>query len=261
MPTGKKGASTTTKRASTPSTRTGTGSSKRAGNGHASSHMLANLEEGFVAELSNMLYAERELLKVLPKLAHSASSGRLRDALEWHTEQTEEQVTRLESVFKYFGHKPGTEVCEGMQGILAECKDLLQKTGQGPVRDAMIIAATQKAEHYEIAAYGTLCSWADQLREDPAVRLLEETLYEKKATDRNLTRIAESLSNPDAERGEGHYGREAREGSRFVDQRRFGRQEDDWQAREFGEHARMRAEPPYDEHARGRSGREKRYSE
>ena len=208
------------------------GSQKRSGNGHSSTDMLENLEDAFFSELSDMLYAEREFQKVLPKLAQSASSRRVRDALEWHADQADEQVMRLENVFKQLGHKAEAETCEGMQGILTECKELFQKSGQGPVRDALIIAATQKADHYAIATYGTLCAWADQLGEDRALRLLDETLYEKKTADRTLSRVAESLANPQAERGSG----------RGYDERRS-RGEQDWRGSE------------YDDRSRGRSGR------
>ena len=233
------------------------GSRKRSGNGRSGTHMVTNLEDGFLAELADMLFAERELLKVLPKLSQAATSRRLRDALEWHTEQTEQQVMRLQNIFKLFGRKEEVETCEGMQGILEECKDLLQKTGPGPVRDAMIIAATQKAEHYEIAAYGTLCSWADQLGEDQVVDLLAETLHEEKATDRNLSRIAEMMANPQAERGESRYGRQESFGYGREQQGRGGRQE-------WGESEAMSArsrEPRFEDRSRGRSGREKRYED
>jgi ferritin-like metal-binding protein YciE len=212
--------------------------------------MVTNLEDGFLAELADMLFAERELLKVLPKLSQAASSRRLRDALEWHAEQTEQQVMRLQNVYKLFGRKEETETCEGMQGILEECKDLLQKTGPGPVRDAMIIAATQKAEHYEIAAYGTLCSWADQLGEDQVVDMLAESLHEKKAADRNLSRIAEMNANPQAE----HGGRGDRFGFDREPQGR-GRQE----GRES--YAMSDRTPRFEDRSRGRSGREKRYED
>lgn len=241
MPT--KQTRTTARRTTTRKSATGTKSgstSKRTGNGRSGTHMVASLEESFLAELADMLYAEREVQKVLPKLAQSTTSRRLRDVLEWQSELKEEQVERLEDVFKVFNRKPETEVCEGMQGILAECRDLVQKTGPGPVRDAMIIAATQKAAHYEIAAYGTLCSWAEHLGEDHAVRLLEESLLEQKSTDRNLTRIAESFSNPQADR----FGREERGRGGYSDERRFGV-----------------GRQPEDE-GRGRmASREKRYSE
>jgi len=237
MPTTQKRAAksaTKSKRTSSGRSKGSTGSQKRSGNGHSSTNMLENLEDAFTAGLSDMLFAEREFQKVLPKLASSATSRQVRDALQWHEDQSEEQVMRLENVFKQLGHKPEAETCEGMQGILSECKELFQQTGQGPVRDALIIAATQKADHYAIATYGTLCAWADQLEEDRALRLLDESLYEKKTADRTLSRVAESLANPRAERG----------GS----------------ARGYGDDRRSRNEQgsrgfEYDDRPRGRSGR------
>ena len=184
----------------TSSGRSQSGQHKRAGNGHTQGgHMVQNLEEGFLAELADMLHGERQILKFLPKLAESVSSRRLREAIEMHAEQTEDQVMRLERVFRLFDRKPQVEVCEGLQGIIAEGREILHKTGQGPVRDAMIVAAAQKVEHYEIASYGTLCAWADQLEEREALDLLEQTLIEEKTTDRNLSRIAEGFANQSAD--------------------------------------------------------------
>jgi ferritin-like metal-binding protein YciE len=225
---------TTSKQTSSDRSKGSTGTQKRSANGHSSTHMLENLEDALTAGLSDMLYAEREFQKVLPKLASSAASRRVRDVLEWHAEQSEEQVMRLENVFKQLGHKAEAEPCEGMQGILSECKELFQKTGQGPVRDALLIAATQKADHYAIATYGTLCAWADQLEEDRVLRILDESLYEKKTADRTLSRVAEMLSNPQAERGGSSRG--------SGDERRS-RGEQEWRGSD------------YDERSRGRSGR------
>ena len=251
----------------------GSTSQKRTGNGHSPKHMLADLEDAFIAELADMLHAEQELAKVLPKLAQAAGTPKLRDALEWHTEQTEQQANRLQRVFQSFARKPQTEVCEGMQGIVSECNDLLRKSGSGPVRDAMIIAATQKALHYEMAAYGTLCAWAEELEVDDAVRLLEDTLREKKGADRTLTRIAESFANPQAERDEGRYrgseGRFGRDRERgewrgYEEERHFGRPHEDWGRRESGEPGRMLYDEPgprYGSRTRGGSGRERRYDE
>ena len=146
---------------------------------------------------------------------------------------------RLENVFKQLGHKAEAETCEGMQGILTECKELFQKTGQGPVRDALIISAAQKADHYAIATYGTLCAWADQLEEDRALRLLDESLYEKKTADRTLSRVAETLANPQAERAS----------ARGYENERRVRGEQEWRGSE------------YEERPRGRSGRDRRYED
>jgi ferritin-like metal-binding protein YciE len=161
--------------------------------------MIQTLEEGFVSELADTLHAERQLVKVLPRMAQGASGSFLREVLERHAEETEDHIARLEQVFEMMGHKPHTEVCEGMQGILIEGRELMQKTGPGPVRDAMIISAAQKVEHYEICAYGTLCAWADEMGEGRVLRLLEQSLFEEHGADRRLTQVAESIANPRAD--------------------------------------------------------------
>jgi ferritin-like metal-binding protein YciE len=189
---------------SMPGRGSSTTTQKRAGNGHTQSHQMINdLEDGFFGELADMLHGERQILQALPKLAQAASSPRLREAFEVHLEQTQHQVERLEKVFKLFGRRAQTEKCEGLQGIIEEGNELLQKTSEGPVRDAMLIAAAQKVEHYEIASYGTLCAWAEQLNAYDAVRLLEETLHEEKTADKILNRVAESFANQQAQRGRG----------------------------------------------------------
>ena len=236
------------------------GHHKRSGNGHTQTHMVENLEEGFLAELADMLHAERQILKVLPKMAESASSRRLREAFEDHLEQTEDQIMRIEQVFKLFDRKPQVEVCEGMQGIITEGKEVLQKTGPGPVRDAMIIAAAQKVEHYEITSYGTLCSWAEELGEREALELLEQTLREEKQTDRNLSRIAEGFANERAEerRGESQgwrsRGGERSRGERYEDERNE-RSRGSARGRDFMSDDDRDYEPRYGERARARGGR------
>jgi len=242
---------------------------RRTGNGRTQTHMIENLEEGFLAEVADMLHAERQILKMLPKLVESATSRKLKDAFELHLEQTEDQVMRLERVFKLFDHKPQVEVCEGMHGIITEGKELLSKTGPGPVRDAMIIAAAQKVEHYEITSYGTLCSWAEQLGEHEALDLLEQSLVEEKTTDRNLSRIAESFSNQQADGGrqtsQGRFSQQSRgwrnrdsERSRDdrFDQERYERSRSGNREREFqsfdDDHEN---EPRYGDRVRARSGR------
>ena len=192
-------------------------------------HMVETLEEGFIAELADMLNGEGQLLKMLNRMAMSAHSPRLRDAFELHAEQTERQMARLERVFELFQRKPHTEKCEGLEGIVTEGNELLQRSGSGPIRDALMISAAQKVEHYEIASYGTLCSWAEQLNQREAMDLLEENLNEEKATDRILTHIAESFANQRAE------------GPRDFESRRM--QDDDrWYGRESREDALTRRE-------------------
>jgi len=168
--------------------------------------MVQNLEDGFLTELADLLNAEHQILKMLPKMVQAVESPELRRVLQEHAQETEEQATRIERVFKLFNRTPADEECEGIQGILKEGKELLEKTGSGPVRDAMIIAAAQKVEHYEIASYGTLCAWADELGEGRALRLLEETLNEERMADRKLSRVAESMTNERAREQQGRGG-------------------------------------------------------
>jgi ferritin-like metal-binding protein YciE len=159
---------------------------------------LNNLEELFVLELQDMFDAERQLVKALPKMAKAATSEQLRTAFQEHLEQTEKQVERLEEVFRQFGHKAKATTCDGMKGLVEEGKDLLNASGDDATRDAGLIAAAQKAEHYEIAGYGCLVTWAQQLGRGAAADLLKETLSEEKETDARLTRLAEGILNPRA---------------------------------------------------------------
>jgi len=169
--------------------------STRARRGNSKKEEISDLEDGYLIELADMLSAEKQLVKELPRMAEAARSPELREAIEMHVEQTENQVRRLEEVFRMLGEEPHTEPCEGMTGILKEGKEMLEKSQRGQARDALIIAAAQKVEHYEIASYGTLCAWAEQLGHQDACDLLEQTLDEEKATDKKLTRIAEGRTN------------------------------------------------------------------
>ena len=155
---------------------------------------ITNLREAFLDEIRDVYHAEKQLLKALPKLATAASDGELRGALENHLAETENQVSRLEQVFELVGAKPGTKTCAGMAGIIEEGSDVLHEAG-GPVLDALIIASAQRAEHYEIAAYGTVAAWAESLGYTDAAELLRETLDEEKTADETLTGLAEAGIN------------------------------------------------------------------
>jgi ferritin-like metal-binding protein YciE len=187
--------------------------------------MIESFQDGFFTEVADMLHAERQITKALPRMAQAAQSRELSELLEHHLEETEEQVRRLEQVFEMMGRRPHMEVCEGMQGILEEGKDVLHKAGEGVLRDALIIGAAQKVEHYEIASYGTLVSWAEQMGARNVAQLLERTLQEEKNADRNLTRIAESQSNQEAMQqwlgGRQGFGRQGRgfQGQEFDERR------------------------------------------
>jgi ferritin-like metal-binding protein YciE len=155
---------------------------------------ITNLREAFLDEIRDVYHAEKQLMKALPRLAKAASDGELRGALENHLAETENQVSRLEQVFELVGAKPETKTCAGMAGIIEEGSDVLREDG-GPVLDAMIIASAQRAEHYEIAAYGTVAAWAESLGYTDAAELLRETLDEEKSADETLTGLAEAGIN------------------------------------------------------------------
>ena len=165
----------------------------------------------FIDELRDVHHAERQLVKALPKLAKAASSRALRAALETHLGETEEQISRLEKVFELLEESGKPKPCAGMQGIVEEGSSLIEEEDKGAALDAGIIASAQRAEHYEMAAYGTLIAWAEALGEDEVVRLLEETLDEEKAADQKLTALAEAGINEAAKSGEEDEGAEADE--------------------------------------------------
>lgn len=164
----------------------------------AKSSAADGLRELFVDSLKDIYWAEKALVKALPKMAKNATSENLIDAINNHLTVTEEQVTRLEKVFKSVGEKATAKKCDAMEGLIKEGEEIMKETEAGPVRDAGIIAASQKIEHYEIASYGTLAAFAETLGEDEAVQLLEETLTEEKDADKQLTEAAYNTINFDA---------------------------------------------------------------
>lgn len=155
---------------------------------------IENLQDLFVHELRDVLDAERQLLKALPKLAKAATSEELVAAFEEHTSVTEAQVERLESIFKSLDMAARGKHCVGMEGLVAEGAELIKEEEKGVQLDAALICAAQKAEHYEIAAYGSLVTYAKLLGMDEAADLLETTLAEEKQTDETLTGIASELN-------------------------------------------------------------------
>ena len=160
-----------------------------------------NLKDLFQEELKDIYNGESQILKTLPKLIRAAQSDELRDALEQHLEETEGQKQRLEKIFSNLGIPAKGKTCEGLMGIIAEGDATLDEVGDAAT-DAAIVAAAQKVEHYEMATYGTLRTWAEQLGHDDAVTLLEQSLEEEKAADQKLTQLAESFVNEAAEGGE-----------------------------------------------------------
>jgi len=153
------------------------------------------LRDLFEDELKDIYWAEKALTKAIPKMIKNTTSEELETALKEHLAITQEQVTRLEQVFESIGTKAQAKKCEAMEGLIKEAEEIMESTEEGVVRDAGIISAGQKVEHYEIATYGTLCAFAKILGEDEAVSLLEETLNEEKEADQKLTEVAESSIN------------------------------------------------------------------
>ncbi len=164
----------------------------------ASSDAAQGLRELFEDQLKDLYWAEKALTKAMPKVIKNVTSQELVDALTYHVQLTVKQVKRLEDVFETLGTKPEAEKCEAMEGLIKEGENIMESTEEGVVRDAGIISAVQKIEHYEIASYGTLRSFAEILGENEAAALLEETLNEEKEADIKLSEIAESSINLEA---------------------------------------------------------------
>jgi ferritin-like metal-binding protein YciE len=154
-----------------------------------------NLNDLFLDTLKDIYYAEKQILKALPKMAKAAHSDQLRAAFEKHHGETEGQVERLEQVFELIDKPARGKTCEAIQGILDEGKEIMDEYKGTEALDAGMVAAAQAVEHYEIARYGTLKQWAQQLGMKDAVRLLDATLQEEKKTDESLTSLAEAAVN------------------------------------------------------------------
>jgi len=164
----------------------------------ANSNDTQTLHDAFLDELRDAYDAEKQLIKALPKLAKAAESDDLREAFESHLEETQGHTERLERVFTSLGEKARGKHCDGMAGIIEEGKAILEEEFEGTTLDACLIAAAQRAEHYEMAAYGTLVAWARAMGHEDAVGLLEEILEEEKAADEKLTALAEGGINAEA---------------------------------------------------------------
>jgi ferritin-like metal-binding protein YciE len=156
------------------------------------------LHDAFVDELRDTYDAEKQLTKALPKMAKAAGSAELRAAFESHLEETRAQIERLEKVFGALEEKPRGKHCEGIAGIIEEGKAIMEENFDDATMDACLIAAGQRAEHYEMAAYGTLIAWAQAMGHAEAVALLEQNLEEEKAADMTLSSLAESGINQEA---------------------------------------------------------------
>lgn len=157
-----------------------------------------SLQKLFVEELRDLYSAENQLLKALPKMAKSASSDELKQAFEDHLEETKEHVARLDEIFQGLDESPKGKTCKAMKGLVEEGCEILEEEGEESVLDAGIIAAAQKVEHYEIASYGTVRTWARLLGEDEAAELLQQTLDEEGEANKRLTELAEEIVNLEA---------------------------------------------------------------
>jgi ferritin-like metal-binding protein YciE len=156
------------------------------------------LNDLFLMSLKDMYYAEKQILRALPKMAKAAESEELREAFLTHRDETQGQIERLEQVFEMLGKKASGKTCEAMQGIIAEGQEVMDDFADSEALDAGLVAAAQSVEHYEISRYGTLKTWARELGMDDAVDLLEEILEEEKKTDQLLTELAEARVNQKA---------------------------------------------------------------
>jgi ferritin-like metal-binding protein YciE len=159
---------------------------------------VETLQKLLAHDLKDLYSAEKQLLQALPRMAKAATNPELRKAFETHEKQTQEHVRRIEQCFKELEGSPSGQKCKGMEGLIEEGKEVLEEEMPEALRDAALIGAAQKVEHYEMAAYGTARELAERLGLEDAARLLQQTLDEEGETDKLLTRIAEKSVNPEA---------------------------------------------------------------
>ena len=169
---------------------------------------MQTLKDLYLDELKDTYDAEHQILKALPKMAKEASNEELRAAFEQHLDQTQTQVERLEQIFEELGEKPKGKKCDAMKGLLEEAKSMMENAADEDVADAAMIGSAQKVEHYEIAAYGTLRTYAELLGYDEQAELLQESLDEEKDADENLTELAVTCINMEANEDEGEESEE-----------------------------------------------------
>lgn len=153
---------------------------------------MKNLQELFIHELKDLYSAEKQLIEALPKMAQAASTPDLKRGFEAHLEQTKTHAQRIEQIFDEFGRKPGGVKCKGMEGLIKEGQEVIKEDADPAVKDAALIAAAQRVEHYEMAGYGTARTFAKHLGNNTAAQLLQQTLDEEGATDKQLTMLAEN---------------------------------------------------------------------
>src|SRR6478609_1217524 len=159
---------------------------------------MDSLKDLYIDELKDLYNAENQLLKALPKMARKAAAPQLKRAFQDHLAQTEGHVSRLEKIFKGLGEKPTGKTCKAMKGLVEEGKEVIDEDGDDSVLDAALIGAAQRVEHYEIAGYGVVRTFASLLGEDGAMESLQRTLNEEGETDKKLTKLAESIINVEA---------------------------------------------------------------
>ena len=156
---------------------------------------MENLADLFYEELRDVLSAERQLIKALPKMAKKCNSEELRAAFEKHLAETEAQAERVERAFEDTGKAARAKTCEAMKGLITEAESMMKEKGSPEVMDAALIACAQKVEHYEIATYGTLCTWAEALGYSTALDLLKQNINEEENTDKALTQLSKTINN------------------------------------------------------------------
>jgi ferritin-like metal-binding protein YciE len=152
---------------------------------------IKTMQDFFIHELSDIYSAEKQLAKALPRLSRAADNQDLAQAFEQHLEETRGQIERIDRIVDQLDIRLKRVKCQGMEGLVDEAREIIETVPQGPLRDAALIGGAQKAEHYEIASYGTLCVLARQMGHQDAAELLDQTLQEEKATDQKLTQLAE----------------------------------------------------------------------
>jgi ferritin-like metal-binding protein YciE len=172
------------------------------GDNQGSERMENPLHDAFLDEVADIYNAEQQLIKALPRMAKAAQSEELKEALESHLQETEEQARRIEEAMETMGETLRRKKCKGMEGLLAEGKEMIEEFEDNQALDAVLIAAAQKIEHYEIASYGTICAWAEQMNHSEALNLFRECLEEEKGADEKLTHIAENAANIQADEKE-----------------------------------------------------------
>lgn len=158
---------------------------------------MKTLADAFYDELRDALSAERQLVKALPKMVKKATSAKLKAALEKHLAETEKHIERVEQAFEDTGKPAKAKTCEAMKGLITEADAMLKEEAEPAVKDAVIIGCAQKVEHYEIATYGTLCTWADALGYKKALKLLKQNIDEEETVDKKLSELAKAI-NEDA---------------------------------------------------------------